>query len=1003
MAVARAISLGISLLVGMRVFAAAEPDAAGIEFFEKKVRPLLADHCFSCHGEEKQKGKLRLDSPGAIRTGGESGEVILKGEPKKSRLIVAVGYQDEDLQMPPKKRLTEKQVADLTEWVKRGAPMPAGEVEGTSAPVKKEFAITEKDRAHWAFRPVGRPAVPEIQNSKFKIQNFVDASIDSKLAEKGLAMNPPATKRELIRRAYFDLIGLPPTPEEVAAFEKDESTDSYEKLIDRLLALPQYGERWGRHWLDVARFAQSNGYERDGEKLLAWRYRDYVIKAFNDDKPYDRFVKEQIAGDELPDATAESVVATGFQRLGVFNDEPDDKRAAEFEALDDVLSTSGAAFLGLTIGCARCHDHKFDPIAQKDYYALLAFFRGLRPYESERSSFNSPGFAPLAAPRDVRQWLAEKAVKSKPFEDQLEATKDDAEKKRIKEELKKLSADAPFEWTLAVREGGPNPPPTRVLVRGNAATEGEEVEPAFPIVLEAETPKLPAPADGALSSGRRLALAEWLASPQNPLTARVMVNRVWQHHFGRGIVKTTTDFGRAGSPPTHPELLDALAAAFVDGGWSVKKLHRLIMLSQTYRQSSRADNPVALAADPANDLLWRQNLRRIEAEAVRDSLLSIAGTLNPAMGGRGFFPHLGGEVLAGQSRPGLDWELSDEVEQTRRSVYVYVRRTMAIPLLENLDYSNTTSPLAERATTTVAPQALTLLNDEFIHRQAAAFAGRLVREAGADPAAQIRRAYQLAVNREPTAREMEIASELLSRQASAFATAPTRSTFRPDVGSALATDYFAKLQPAHFLIGPHEGWTYQRGFWAPAYEGIRVVDRQRGPFALWRGASFADGVIEAKITLPGASELAGVLLRAKAEGDETRGYEVVLDARRQRVALRRHAAAMVTVAETEARIPIGKSFAVRIECSGAQVRVSLDGGQMPVLDVRDEQPVMEAGRIGVRTWGGAMTLDDLAVTPHRGGVGERIAVPSGTAEPARRALESFCLLVLNLNEVVYVD
>ena len=976
--------------------AIADDDAAGVEFFETKVRPLLADNCFSCHGEEKQKGKLRLDSPAAIRAGGESGAAIVPGDPAKSRMNIAVGYEDVDLQMPPKKRLTERQVAVLNDWMKRGAPMPADDAPlATNAP-RKEFQITEKDRAHWAFQPVRKAETAG---------NAIDAFISAKLAEQGLAMSPEADARTLCRRVYFDLIGLPPTPDEMEHFRQSAIGDlpsAIASLVDKLLASPQYGERWGRHWLDVARFAQSNGYERDGEKLLAWRYRDYVIKAFNDDKPYDRFIKEQIAGDELPDATAESVVATGFQRLGVFNDEPDDKVAAEFDALDDVLSTTGAAFLGLTIGCARCHDHKFDPIPQADYYSLLAFFRGVRPYESARSSFDSPGFAPLAAPREVRQWLAERNAKAKPFQEQLAAAKDDAEKKRIAQEIKKIGDDAPFEWTLAVRERGPTPPPTHVLVRGNSATPGAEVEPAFLRILNAEKPIVPAPPADAPSSGRRLALAEWIASPRNPLTARVMVNRVWQHHFGKGLVKTTTDFGRAGTPPTHPELLDWLAAEFVDGGWSVKKLHKLIMLSQAYRQSSRADNERALAADPANNLLWRQNLRRLEAEAVRDTMLSVAGTLNPQMAGRGFFPHLGGEVLAGQSRPGLDWEVSDEAEKSRRSIYAYVRRTMAIPLLENFDYSNTTSPLAERATTTVAPQALMLLNDDFMQRQAAAFAERLVKEAGDDPARQIRRAYQLAVNREPTPRESEIASALLKRQAASFAALSSRITFQIDVASALSTDYFSKLRPAQFLAGPRDGWSYHRGTWAGAYEGIRVVDRQRAPFALWSGTTFTDGVIEAKMLLPTSSEFAGVLLRATADGDACRGYEIVFDSRRQRIALRRHDAELATVAEADAHIPVGKSFPVRIEIVGSRVRVSLHGEPLPVLDALDDKPIATAGQIGVRTWGGSLILADLAVTTLSDG-GERIAVPSGAAEPKRRALQSLCLLVLNLNETMYVD
>jgi mono/diheme cytochrome c family protein len=983
-----ALSLGWMTAAGS---AAASEDAAGVEFFERKVRPLLADHCFSCHGAEKQKGKLRLDSTAGIRAGGETGACFQSGNPGKSRMIIAVSYTDKDLQMPPKERLTERQVADLTQWVRMGAPMPPDDAPG-AAQAKREFHITSEDRAHWAFQPLKRQATPQ-----GKERNPVDFFITARLAEKGLAINPPATKRELIRRTCFDLTGLPPTPEEVAAFERNEAPDAYEKLIDHLLSLPQYGERWGRHWLDLARFAQSNGYERDGEKPLAWRYRDYVIKAFNDDKPYDRFVTEQLAGDELPDATAESVTATAFQRMGVFDDEPDDKRMAEFDALDDILSTSGAAFMGLTVGCARCHDHKFDPIPQRDYYSLLAFFRGVRPFSSDPPSLSAPGFAPLASPGEVRHWLAERKAKPEaPAGDAAEALPDGGKKLKRKNAL--VDKDVPFEWTLAVRESGATPPPTRVLVRGNAATEGAEVEPAFPVILSAEKPKIPAAPDTS-SSGRRLALASWIASPENPLTARVMVNRVWQHHFGKGIVRTTTDFGRAGAPPTHPELLDALALAFVDAGWSVKKLHRVIMLSNTYRQSSRADRAEALAADPGNDLLWHQNLRRLEAEAVRDSVLAVAGTLNPAMGGRGFFPHLGGEVLAGQSRPGLDWEVSSEAEQARRSIYAYVRRTMAVPFLETFDYSNTTSPLAERATTTVAPQALMLLNDGFMHHQASAFSERVLREAGSQPQAQIDKAWQLALNRAPTREETRTAMNWLERQTTAFVALSSRLTFRPDVAAALSTDYFPKLQPSQFLTGPSGGWNYYRGFWAPPYEGIRVVDRERSPFALWQGGSFKEGGIDAKVTLPGAAELVSVLFRASAQGDEVRGCEVVLDPRRQKITLRRNGEKAVVLAEASARIPVAEPFPLRVECSGSLIRVTLHGAV--VLEASDPQPAATESRVGVRAWGGALWLDSLTIHPADGSAS--VTIPSGNPPPSRSALGSLCLMLFNLNEFLYID
>jgi hypothetical protein len=860
-----------------------------------------------------------------------------------------------------------------------------------TSPRQREPQITDQDRAHWAFQPLHRPTVPPGANP-------IDAFVLAQLRAKGLAPNPPATPRELVRRAYFDLTGLPPTPEEVTAFEKDPGPDRYERLLDHLLARPQYGECWGRHWLDVARFAQSNGYERDAEKPLAWRYRDYVIKAFNDDKPYDRFVLEQIAGDELPDATAESVAATAFQRLGVWDDEPDDKRMAEFDALDDVLSTTGAAFLGLTLGCARCHDHKFDPIPQADYYALLAFFRGVRPYENGPPSWEAPGFAPLAPPQEANRWRAGQKAKLEPLEQQRAAAPDEKEKKRLEQAIQKVNEETPFEWTLAVRERGTTPPTTHVLQRGDAAKPGAEAEPAFLRVLGGEKPQSPTVAEAGLSSGRRLALARWIARPENPLTARVLVNRVWQHHFGRGLVKSTTDLGRAGAPPTHPQLLDWLAADFIESGWSIKALHKRIMLSQTYGQSSRADQPRALAVDPENRLLWHQNLRRLEAEAVRDAVLCVAGTLNPRMGGRGFFPHLSGEVLAGQSRPGLDWEVSSDAEQARRSVYAFVRRTMAIPLLESFDYSNTTSPLAERATTTVAPQALMLLNDDFLQQQAAAFAGRLEREAGADVSRQIQRAYQLAFNRPPTRRETEAATALLRRQTAAFSGLSSRLTFRPEVASALSVDYFDRLPPSLFLLGPRAGWHYYRGSWAGAYEGIRVLDRARAPFALWPDARFQDGIVETKVGRSGSTEFAGLLFRAEANGDVARGYEVVFDLRRQRVALRRHGAELVTLAEAEADLPPGQSFAVKIEARGARFRVWLYDRPQPLLDIRDDHPIEGAGAIGVRTWGGALSLDDLAVTTAEG------RREAGRGDPAQaRALQSFCLLLVNLNEFLYVD
>jgi hypothetical protein len=701
----------LTALVILSSLAAARGADGPVAFFENRIRPLLVENCYRCHGSEKQRGNLRLDSRDAILHGGEQGPAIVPGKPQESLLLRAVRHTD-DLKMPPKKQLSRRQIADLEEWIRSGAPWRATGT--TTGPVPKPS--TEPDRPHWAFQPMRRPAVPVPKDSSH-VANAIDAFVAMRLESKGLYLSPPATRRELLRRVYFDLIGLPPTPQELDAFEKDDRPQAFEEVVDRLLASPHYGERWGRHWLDLVRFGQTHGYERDDEKPNAWRYRDYVIRAFNADRAYDQFVREQLAGDELEPLTDDGRIATAFYRLGVWDDEPDDAKQAEFDALDDILSTAGEAFLGLTIGCARCHDHKFDPIRQEDYYSLLAFCRNIGP-----------------------------TVRDKP--DSITVP---------------LTAGG---QTLAVKEPGTAPPKTHLLTRGNAATPGKEVTPRFLPVLcptkATQEPRIAPPASNK-SSGRRLALAQWIASPDNPLTARVLVNRLWQHHFGRGLVPTPNDFGRNGSPPSHPELLDWLAATFVEDGWSMKRLHRRILLSNTYRQSSRVRDEAAAATDPDNTLLWRQNLRRLEAEAIRDAILATSGRLNPEMGGRGIFPTLPPEVLSTQSRPGLGWGTSSPQELGRRSVYIYVKRTLGVPLLETFDFASPDKPVAVRATTTIAPQALILLNSAFTEEQSLVFADRLLRESGTQPEANVEQGFRLALGRFPTPQEKATALAYLQR------------------------------------------------------------------------------------------------------------------------------------------------------------------------------------------------------------------------------------------------
>jgi hypothetical protein len=775
------------------------PTAAQIEFFESKVRPLLVENCFKCHSGKEPKGGLLLTSRATILAGGETGPAIVPGSPQQSLLIEAVNYAS--LEMPPDGKLNSTQIATLSAWVRMGAPWP-NDGSGTAAAARRPSAeITPEDRAFWSFQTVRRPGVPELSGTADaqRVENPIDAFILQRLHAAGLTLSPPASRRELIRRAYFDLIGLPPAPQDVAAFEADNSPTAYERLLDRLLASPQYGERWGRHWLDQVRYAQTNGYERDDEKPFAWRYRDYVIAAFNQDKPYDRFVMEQLAGDELPDVSPDSIIATGFYRLGVWDDEPDDKQAARFDELDDIVRTTGEAFLGLTIGCARCHDHKFDPVPQDDYYRMLAFFRHVVPYGTDKSdthwNADQDGiFTPLVTPEAFREWEArthELKTQLATAKSELEALSDSEENKPRREELKKkidgLDASLskpPFPQALSVRERQARENTTHVLVRGNYKLKGKAVEPGTPQVLNdvapavftSETPvaapseyrELLAACGVRPTSGRRLALAEWIASPENPLTARVLVNRLWHYHFGRGIVATPSDFGRTGSRPTHPELLDWLAAEFVSSGWQIKRMHKLIMLSATYRQSSRATNEQATRLDPGNTLCWRQNLRRLEAEAIRDAILCVSGQLNWEMGGRGIFPELPPEVLATQSRPGSGWDLKNsESERSRRTVYVFLKRTLGVPMLEIFDLPVPDKPAPTRMTTTIAPQALILLNNKFTDEQALALALRVRREAGEEPAAQVAHSFQLALGRTPTAEELQTALEFLARHQSA--------------------------------------------------------------------------------------------------------------------------------------------------------------------------------------------------------------------------------------------
>jgi hypothetical protein len=608
--------------------------------------------------------------------------------------------------------------------------------------------IKPADRKHWSFQPVKLPTIPAVKDRAW-VRNPIDAFVLAKLEERGWKPAKPAEPRAILRRLYLDLTGLPPTSAEQEQFLKAYAAKpqgAYEGLIDDLLKRPTYGERWGRHWLDLVRYAESNGYERDGLKPSVWRYRDYVIKSFNDDKPYECFIKEQLAGDELPDSNEESVIASGFMRLGPWDDEPADPDTDRFDQLDDMVSTTGQVFLGLTLGCARCHDHKFEPLTMHDYYRTVAIFDPLRRPQNGRADLDVPAVAGAKW-----QALAERDAKIATLKRRANAERAAAGVDVTSREIARLKREMPDPPRgYFMREVSTTPPETHLLVRGVATRPGPKVGPGVPAVMVEKQPDF-LEADK-YTSRRRLTLANWIASKDNPLTARVIVNRVWQFHFGEGLVRTPSDFGKNGDKPTHPELLDYLAHRFVEDGWSIKKLHRLILTSSTY-QMSKAWNAEYGAVDPDNRLLWRVHYRRLEVEAIRDSVLAISGKLNPETGGPSVNLPIPKEALEGNSDPATVWKPDDERATSRRTVYATVKRSLVVPLLETLDLCDTARSSAKRATTTVAPQALILFNGEFVNRQAAYLAERLEKEAGNNPEKQIDLAYRLALCRPPTEKE----------------------------------------------------------------------------------------------------------------------------------------------------------------------------------------------------------------------------------------------------------
>jgi hypothetical protein len=762
--------------------------AAQEQFFEQKVRPLLVKNCYGCHGDQKQKGGLRLDSLEAILKGGDSGPAVVPGKPGESLVVEAVNHDGLEMPPPPAVKLTSDEVAVLARWISLGAPWPsrASSAHAVATSIRPARSrLTAEDREFWAFRPIAAVPVPAAVRSTGTDQlgwsrNPIDRFIEKTLRDHDLTPAPEADRSTLIRRVTFDLTGLPPTPAELDAFLADDSPDAYENLVDRLLDSPRYGQRMGRHWLDLVRFADSDGYRQDAFRPHAWLYRDYVVRAFNRDKPYDRFLTEQLAGDELDPDDPELRVATGYLRLGPYEFNQRDVRKQWADILNDITDVTGEVFLGLGIGCARCHDHKFDPILQRDYYRLQAFFtpllprddltlarsRGWTEYLAKRAGwdravadllrqiaalekpYRDKGAALALAkfPDDIQAILQKPPADRSPLEQQLGVLayrqvqfehdqvpsllkgRDKTRWQELQEQLKRCAALRPVapEPVLAVTDVGPVSPPTAV-----PGTRGEEpTDPGFLSVLDPRPAHIEKSAAAPQSTGRRLSLARWLTGPDNPLSARVVVNRVWQYHFGKGLVGTASDFGRLGETPSHPELLDWLARDFVVHRWHFKPLHRLIVTSSAYRQSTRR-NPEELArasrVDPENRLLWTRRSQRLDAEEIRDAMLAVSGELEPVMGGP--------SVLA---------------KEPRRTIDTRLMRNSHDALLDAFDAPDGYASTPARDTTTTATQALLLINSDWSLARARAFAGRLERSepVSSDHRSRVARAYSLAYGRQ---------------------------------------------------------------------------------------------------------------------------------------------------------------------------------------------------------------------------------------------------------------
>ncbi|MBX3747272.1 MAG: PSD1 domain-containing protein [Verrucomicrobiae bacterium] len=723
-----------SLWLGLNLASAiAAPD------YLSQIKPLLTEHCTGCHGTDQQKGDLRLDTAAAALAGGEFGPAYVPGNPSDSLLIQVLEDSHDEISRMPYRRpaLSPDIVQVFREWIAAGAPAPADETPG--------------GRTHWAFQAPTPPPLPPVRDTAW-VRNPIDAFILARLESRQLHPSPEADRITLLRRVALDLTGLPPSPEEVDAFLADSRPDAYERAVDSLLRSPHYGERWGRWWLDVARYADSHGYSIDAPRSI-WPWRDWVIRAFNDDLPFDRMTVEQLAGDLLPDASLDQRVATGFHRNTQINQEGGiDPEQFRIESVVDRVNTTATAYLGLTVACAQCHDHKFDPISHREYFQLFAFFNN-----QDEPGLPLPNPAQQAALADHRRHVSElEAALAALAEHEAEdvATRRQA----LERQLAALRRKAPPVTTTMVLTERAEPRESYIHIQGDFTRRGPDVQPGTPAILH---PLRPNPThDGSARPPNRLDLARWIVDPANPLTARVTMNRVWQQYFGRGLVETENDFGTQGSPPSHPDLLDWLAIEFQSRDWSLKAMHRLIVSSATYRQSSRA-RPDLADIDASNRLLARQKRLRLDAEIIRDVALVASGKLHPAIGGPGVFPpQPDGVMNLGQSR--RPWTPSEGPDRYRRGLYTYFWRATPHPALTVFDAPDSFSACTRRPRSNTPLQALTLLNDHAFVELAQALAERLRHLPAEHDDQRLTHAFRLCLARPPSPTELDRLRDLLA-------------------------------------------------------------------------------------------------------------------------------------------------------------------------------------------------------------------------------------------------